>query len=149
LAWYPGWILGANVNSVVDPSETVWFTPPQDTNIQDFHPEYDDENIWWKRVKNLTSALVDRFGGQVAVSHTDLGGNLDVIASFIDTENLLIEVIENPTEVDRLVKQVTELWLRYYDQLDALIRPVCRGTSCWTPIWSTGKTYMLNPISPT
>lgn len=135
--------LGADVNSVTNPSETVWFTSPQKTKIQDFQPKPDEENIWWKRVKELTSALVDRFGGQLAVSHTDLGGNLDVVASFLDTNNLLIDVIENPEKVDRLVKQITDLWLWYYDQLDAIIRPACRGTSCWTPIWSTGKTYML------
>jgi len=45
--------------------------------------------------------------------------------------------------VERLVGQITKLWIRYYDELDDIIRPACRGTSAWAPIWSTGKTYML------
>ena len=135
--------LGATVNSVSEPSETVWFSPAGEGEIQDLNLAYDPENIWLKRVREITVAIVERWQGRVAASVTDLGGNLDILASFRDTQRLLVEVLDQPDEVDRLVKQITGLWLRYYDELDALIRPACRGTSCWTPIWSTGRTYML------
>ena len=135
--------LGAKVNSVSEPSETVWFTPPADGDIQDLHLAFDPENIWWQRTREITAAIVERWQGKVAASMTDLGGNLDILASFRDTQRLLVELIDQPDEVERLAKQITRLWLRYYDELDAIIRPACRGSSCWTPIWSTGKTYML------
>lgn len=135
--------LGANVHSVTAPSETVWFTPAKQTPIEALHFTYDPENVWWKRVKEITQGLVERFGGNLAVSHTDLGGNLDILASFRETQNLLMDLIDQPEEVDRLVREITRLWLQYYDELDAIIRPTCRGTSCWTPIWSTQTTYML------
>ena len=135
--------LGAKVISVTEPSETVWFSPPRKMEIKDIHLSYDPENVWWKRVKEITAASVKRWGGQLAVSHTDLGGNLDILASFRTTEGLLFDLVERPDEVRRLAEEITWLWLRYYDELDALIRPACRGTTCWTPIWSTGKTYML------
>jgi len=135
--------LGANVNSVTAPSETAWFTPAQKVDVQDLLFDYESENIWWKRVKELTAAIVRRWSGRVAVSHTDLGGNLDILASFREAGGLLFDLMDHPEEVERLTKRITELWLRYYDDLDALIRPACRGTSCWTPIWSTGATYML------
>jgi hypothetical protein len=41
------------------------------------------------------------------------------------------------------VREVTALWLKYYDELDALIYPVSRGRCPWAPIWSRGTTYML------
>lgn len=135
--------LGANVNSVSDPQETVWFTSPQKRDIQDLELVYDPENVWLKRVKDVTAAFVRRWDGRVAVGHTDLGGNLDLLASFTETQDLLYDVIDGPAEVERLAGRITELWLRYYDELDALIRPQSRGTTCWSPIWSTGKTYML------
>ena len=151
---YPSWwvnfgpgimagFVGAEVNSVCDPSETVWFSPPRETRIQALDLEHDLGNAWWKRVEDLTKAIVRRWDGQVAVGHTDLGGNLDILASFRSTEGLLFDVLDHPAEVERLVGRTTDLWLRYYDELDALIRPACRGTTCWAPIWSTGKTYML------
>ena len=134
---------GAKVHSVSEPAETVWFSPPDETAIEDLQLSYDPANVWLKRVKEITGAIVDRWQGQVATAMTDLGGNLDILASFRDSQRLLTEVIDQPEEVDRLVGQITRLWLRYYDELDAIIRPTCRGTSSWTPIWSTGKTYML------
>ena len=135
--------LGANVHSVYQPSETVWFSPSREIHLENLELIYGAENIWWKRVKELTAALVERYGGNVAVSHTDLGGNLDILASFRGTQELLLDMIDCPEEVDRLTRDITQLWLRYYDELDAIIRPACRGTSCWTPIWSPGKTYMM------
>jgi len=135
--------LGTEVNSVSDPSETVWFTPQQKVAIQDLDLRYDPENVWWKRVKEVTRALVERYGSMLQVSHTDLGGNLDVLAAFLTTEQLLFDVIEQPKQVLRMVDQITDLWLRFYDEQEAIIRGACRGTSSWAPIWSPGKTYML------
>ena len=135
--------LGAEVNSVSEPSETVWFSCPEKVQLKDLHLAYDENNPWWLRVKEMTSALVARYGTDLIVSHTDLGGNLDILASFRDAQDLLFDLIDHPEEVERLTQVITKLWLRYYDELDALIRPVCRGTSCWTPIWSPGRTYML------
>lgn len=140
--------LGAEVHSVVEPSETVWFTPPQGAgpdqiDIGALTLAYDAGNPWLKRVAAITRAIAERWEGNVAVGHTDLGGNLDILASFRETERLLFDLIDYPEEVERLINRITELWLRYYDEMDALIRPPCTGTSCWTPLWSPGKTYML------
>jgi 5-methyltetrahydrofolate--homocysteine methyltransferase len=135
--------LGAEVHSVSEPSETVWFSPAQTASLEDIELKYDPKNMWWQRVKELTTALVERFEGNLAVSHTDLGGNLDILASFRETQNLIFDLIDQPEAVARLTQTITNLWLRYYEELDAIIRPACRGTSCWTPIWSPGKTYML------
>jgi hypothetical protein len=135
--------LGAGVNSVTDPSETVWFTPSEEVDICQLELRYDAENGWWKRVKALTAAAVERWQGQVAISPTDLGGNLDILASFRNTDGLLFDLIDHPQEVDRLVKDITGLWLRYYNELDAIIRPTCHGTTSWAPLWTSGRTYLL------
>ena len=134
---------GARVHSVTEPSETTWFTPAGDRPLADIHARYDPGNVWWRRVQEITREAVARWDGAVAVGHTDLGGNLDIAASYRDTEKLLYDLLDQPGEVTRLVSEITALWLRYYDELDAMIRPRCHGTSCWTPIWSPGKTYML------
>jgi 5-methyltetrahydrofolate--homocysteine methyltransferase len=135
--------LGSIVHSVSQPSETVWFSSAEGTPLGDLTLDYQHENPWWTRVQEITSAAVARWGGQVAVGHTDIGGNLDVLASFRTTQRLLFDLVERPDEVERLCERITQLWLRYYGELDALIRPACPGTTCWTPIWSTGKTYMM------
>jgi 5-methyltetrahydrofolate--homocysteine methyltransferase len=132
--------LGSDVNSV---SETVWFTPAEEIPVESLTFDFDPKNAWWQRVQALTRAAVARWDGMVAVGHTDLGGNLDIIASFRDTQQLLFDVIDQPEQIERLVARTTELWIQYYDAQEAVIHPPCRGTTCWTPIWSPGKTYML------
>jgi hypothetical protein len=142
--------LGAHVHSVHEPQETVWFTPPEtDRNgaasvpLEHLVLAYDADNVWWRRVQAVTAAMIERWDGRLAVGMTDLGGNLDILASFRGTEGLLYDVMDAPEVVERRAAEVTALWLRYYDELDAIIRPSCRGTTCWSPIWSRGKTYML------
>lgn len=132
--------LGARVHAV---PETVWFEPADEVDIHGLQLAYDPNNAWWRRIQEITRCAVERWGGQVAVSHTDLGGNLDILASLRTTQQLLFEFYDAPDEVERLAGDITRLWLRYYDELDAMIRPFGRGTTPWAPIWSPGRCYML------
>jgi len=45
--------------------------------------------------------------------------------------------------VARVCGEITRLFIRYYDELHALIRPGGRGTTPWAPIWSPDRCYML------
>jgi 5-methyltetrahydrofolate--homocysteine methyltransferase len=148
---YPRWFVnfgpgivagfvGAVVHSV---PETVWFEPQRVLPPSEIHPVYQADNVWWQRVRDLTRCAVATWGKQVQVSHTDFGGNLDVVASLRTTQALLTDLLDAPEEVERLVREVTALWLRYYDELDAIIYPGCRGRTAWAPIWSPETTYML------
>lgn len=145
--WWPNFgpgIAAGYLGSKVESHRiTTWFSPQRETPIEDLHFEYDPENIWWKRTQEITRAAVQKFGGSVCVGHTDLGGNADVLASFRTTEGLLIDAVESPEEFARCCNEITRLWLRYYDELYEIIKPNGRGTTPWAPIWSPGRTYML------
>lgn len=132
--------LGAGVNPVPD---TVWFSPPREVDAGDLHLAWDEGNPWWRRVEKITRLAAEAWGGRVQVSHTDLGGNLDVLASFRTTEGLLLDLYDAAEEVERLAGEVTRAWLHAYDLLDGIIRPACPGTVPWAPIWSAGTAYML------
>jgi hypothetical protein len=145
--WWPNFgpgivagFLGAQVHATL---ETVWFEPTERLPIQDLHPTLDAGNPWWRRVQELTRLAVVRWGDRVSVAHTDLGGNLDILASLRTSEQLLYDLVDHPREVTRLVGEITVLWLRYYDQLETLIQPTGRGTTPWATIWSPGRCYML------
>ncbi|MHB0857346.1 MAG: uroporphyrinogen decarboxylase/cobalamine-independent methonine synthase family protein [Anaerolineae bacterium] len=145
--WFPNFgpgiaagFLGCIVHSV---PETVWFEPAQVCELQDIQLAYDADNPWLVRVRDLVRAAVDAWEGRVQVCHPDLGGNLDIVASLRTTQALLYDLYDVPDQVERLVSEVTRLWLRYYDEFDAIIRPTCRGTTPWAPIWGEGASYML------
>jgi hypothetical protein len=132
--------LGAQVK--ISP-ETVWFEPADQISIQDLHLGYDPGNFWWQRVQELTRLAVERWGEQVCVAYIDLGGNLDILASLLSSQQLLFDLLEAPDEVSRLVAEINRLWLRYYDILDDMIRFSTCGTTPWAPIWSPERCYML------
>jgi hypothetical protein len=134
--------LGANVHCTSE-TATVWFDASEKTAIEDLHFTYDADNKWWRRILDITRGAVERWGDKVCIAHTDLGGNLDILASFRSTEQLLYDLYDAPGEVTRLVNEITSLWLRYYDELHAIIQPTGRGTTPWAPIWSPGRCYMM------
>ena len=145
--WWPNFgpgiaagFLGARVRSV---DETVWFEPMDRVPTRELSLKDQEGNPWWQRIEALTRAAVETWGRRVQVGHTDLGGNLDIVASFRTTEGLLLDLYDAPEEVERLVGEVTRHWLEYYQRLLRVVREGCRGTTCWAPIWTPGTTYML------
>jgi methanogenic corrinoid protein MtbC1 len=132
--------LGAQVLTAED---TVWFEPTVQKNIQDIRLAYDGDNYWWQRIQALTQAAVERWGDRVCVGFTDIGGNLDILASLHTTQKLATDLYDKPEEVLRLVHEINHVWLQYYDGLHDIIGQTGRGTTPWAPIWSPKRTYML------
>ena len=132
--------LGAKVEA---DDHTVWFHPSEHKPIGEIHPTFDEANVWWQRVRDVTAAAVARWATRAAVSYTDLGGNLDILASLRTSEGLLMDTMDAPDELDRCVRDVTATWLDCYDRLDAIIAPGRAGRTPWAPIWSPRRTYML------
>ncbi len=131
---------GCRVHPVWD---TVWFEPVEQKQISELHFSYKAENPWWHWVMSLTRGAVERWGSQVAIGHTDFGGNLDILASFRTTQQLLADLLDAPEEVDRLAGEITRLWLRYYDEQYEAICKAGRGTTPWAAIWSPQRCYMF------
>jgi len=139
----PG-IVAAFAGAQVHPKwDTTWFTPGKVEDINDLRIIGDPENPWSKRVDEFTKAAVNRWGQDLAVGITDLGGNLDIIASLRETRQLLKDLVKSPQQVDRLVKETTRFWHACYDRLYDIISPTGRGITCWGPCWSDGRGYML------
>jgi 5-methyltetrahydrofolate--homocysteine methyltransferase len=133
--------LGADVHCDPD-GQTVWFDHAP-VEPRDLRFEHQPENRWWTRVRDLTRAAVERWGDRVAVAHTDLGGAVDILASFRSTQHLLYDLADRPEEVKRLVDEITPLWLGYYEELHSIIQRAGRGTTTWAAIWSPGRCYMF------
>ncbi|MFA4944844.1 MAG: hypothetical protein WC789_09115 [Lentisphaeria bacterium] len=139
----PGIMAGFLGAKVVPQPGTVWFEPARECEVGEMQLAFDPENLWWQRVREITRVAVEAFGGQAVVGHTDLGGNLDILASLRTSEKLLMDLYDCPDGVARVCGEITRLWLRYYDELYAIIRRGGRGTAPWAAIWSPGRGYML------
>lgn len=132
--------LGALPESGVN---TVWFHPAREQEITDMRFRYDATNPWLHRVKDICRTAVERWRGMVQVGMTDLGGNLDVLSSFRPSERLLLDLYDYPEEVKRLTWEAHELWWRYFEEINAVLRTGNPGYTAWTPIFSETPYYML------
>ena len=132
--------LGAEVEAR---HETVWFAPKEVKDIADLRLRYDSANPWLARVRDFLRAAADRWRGAVQVSMTDLGGTLDVLSTFRPSQLLLLDLYDHPGEVERLAWEIHELWFRYFDELDSIIRPTNPGYSAWPGFISDRPHYML------
>jgi hypothetical protein len=121
---------------------TTWFGTVDTATLADLHPVYNPANVWWRRAQEFSRTAAQRWGNFI-IGHTDLGGNLDILASLRGTQALLTDLHDSPEEVERLVTEITALWLRYYTELSILLGKEKRGYSCWAPIWAPEPCYML------
>lgn len=139
----PG-IVAAFTGAQVRPAwDTTWFTPSHAGSVTGLRVVGDWTNPWWLRVEEFTRVALDRWGNELAIGLTDLGGNLDILASLRDTRQLLMDLVKTPDQIDRLVGETTRLWLESYNRLSDLIAPARRGSTCWGPLWAPGRGYVL------
>lgn len=123
-------------------ANTVWFHPPREIPITELHFEYNGENFWLRRLKDIYTAGMERWRGEVVMSMTDLGGVLDILSSFRTAQGLLCDLYDYPDEVLRCVNEIQAMWLRYFDEINAIIGGG-EGYSSWAGIYSDEPTYIL------
>ncbi len=136
------------MGAVLEPSiqsNTCWFHPAEEKDISDLTFEYDPDNIWLNRIKDLCNAAMERWAGMVQVGMTDIGGNLDILSTFRPSEKLLFDLYDYPEQVKALTIQEHEMWWKYFDEFNSILRPINPGYTAWAPIFSE-QPYLHPPM---
>jgi len=132
--------LGAKLDNS---SGRVWFHPEKLLPINEIHLEYDPDNIWLHRIKDICRAGMERWQGQVMIAMPDLGGVMDILSTFRPSENLLLDLYDEPEEVQRLVGEIHDLWIQFYEDINSVLQPVNPGYCDWAGIFSDKPGYVL------
>jgi len=122
---------------------TCWFLPEKDEDPKTLTFQYDPDNIWLNRIKSIYKACMERWEGMVQVGMTDLGGNLDIVSTFLPGEKLLYALYDYPDEIKRINWEAHKMWWRYFDEFNSILQPKNPGYTAWTPIFSEAPYYML------
>ncbi len=131
----------------------IWFHPPAKKPISEIQFRFDPDNAWFRRICDIYRAGMQRWQGQVLMSMTDLGGPMDILATFRPGEELLMDLYDEPEDVKRLVQEAHEAWHQYFNALNDLLQPVNPGYSDWSEIYSEKQSsiiqcdfcYMISP----
>jgi 5-methyltetrahydrofolate--homocysteine methyltransferase len=131
--------LGARLDCGED---TVWFHAPEDREVGDLKFAFDPGNPWFRRIRELGRAAAERWGDMVQLQTTDLGGNLDLLATFRPAEKLLFDLYDHPEAVKARTWELHDAWWKYHDALSAM-RAAGTGYSAWANLYSREPYYML------
>ena len=131
--------LGADVK-VID--RYVWFFGERDIDIRDLHFEYDPNNYWLNRTKDIIIEGKKAWGNDIVIGMPDLGGVIDVLVSFIRNEKLMLNLYDHPQEIKRLIDEIHDIWHRVYDEL-AEIHSKGFAYTDWSSLLSKEPLYML------
>ena len=112
-------------------SGSVWFFPKEKKPIEEIQIKYNPDNQWVERIKSIYLAGQKKWEDQVLMSMPDLGGVLDIVAVFRETENLLIDLYDTPEEVLRLCDEAYTAWMEAYHDLNSVLQPINPGYSDW------------------
>ena len=139
----PG-ILGAFLGAELDNSSgRVWFHPPEDLEIGDLHFEFDESNIWFRRIIEVYEAAIEYWGDSVVIGLPDLGGPADILSTFRPGDKLLYDLYDHPSEVKRLIDEIHDLWFEAYNRLHQLLERRTQGFTDWSGIFQSEPGYMV------
>jgi hypothetical protein len=122
---------------------TVWFHPPRQLTYPDILWPYSEESEWFQRQIAIYEECTERWQGGVQLALTDLGGNMDILATFRPGEALLLDLYDRPQDVERLLWEGHERWWQYWDRFNSVLQPTNPGYSCWAGLFSATSHYML------
>lgn len=125
--------------------ETVWYKPCVKTSWEEWGPlKYDENNHWWKRHLGLIKKAKELARGEFPVSIPDIIESIDILASLRGAQDLIYDLIDTPDIVKEYIKQIDELYFRYYDSIYEIVKDN-DGGSVYTvfAIWGPGKTAKI------
>ncbi len=142
-AWFPNTGPGS-MAACVGPwptfmPESIWFNELADNRLESIAGQmrFDAENRFWKLIQELTRRAIEVSEGDFIVGLSDLGGDLDILASFRCEEKLMVDLIEKPEQVKKCREAIGKLWFTYYDKQNELIKSMGQdGYTTWMPVWS-------------
>ena len=104
------------------------------------HPE----NEWLKIADETYSSLKKYSSNKYMMGCQSLCENLDVFTSLRGTEQIMIDMIEEPDWVDLKMKEINQAWFQAYSRFYDYIK-LSDGSSSWSDfsIWGEGKTAVL------
>nr|MDO8109110.1 hypothetical protein [Candidatus Sigynarchaeota archaeon] len=136
-------VLGAEAHYY---SETVWFSYPGtlDTVVSVLESaKLDFNNPWYARLMHVTERAAERAGDKYQVDITDLGGIMDIIASFLKPKDIFYAMKNKPEIIDQCRQIVLEKTLQVYDDLQKRIEPRCHGCCGWLQVWGRKRWYPI------
>lgn len=109
-------------------------------SVADLH--LDTDSFYFRKLVEMTDALIEAGRGRFIVGYTDLHGGGDAIAAFRDPQELLIDTIEHPREIKALCERITAEFLAVYDLFHEKLSAAGMPSTTWLGATCKGKYHV-------
>jgi hypothetical protein len=99
---------------------------------------FDPDNPWLRMLLEFTRGLVALSGGRFPVALPQMRGPLDTLASMRGAEQMSLDLLEQPAEVQQVLDELTELWIEIARACLAEIPSYCGGYVTRVKMWAPG-----------
>lgn len=100
-----------------------------------------DEHSTYKKIKEMTKALVEDSKGDYIVGITDIHSGLDALVSIIGPEKLCLELYDNEDQVKRSVFKLLDGFKKVVSELHEIITEKQEGSANWLGPWHPDLWY--------
>ncbi|MGD8244224.1 MAG: hypothetical protein PVI63_03415 [Anaerolineae bacterium] len=98
--------------------------------------KFDPDSEWWLISKRLLETAAARATGRYYVGIPDLNGPGEILARLRGTQQLALDLIENPEHIRPALEEINLAWLRYWQAATGVVHQWVDGFFYWIGIWS-------------
>ena len=102
----------------------------------------DMDNEYFVKIEELTRLALERCEGRYMVGYTDLHPGIDCAAAWRGMDQLCIDMVESPEQVQRLIERAIADFDAVYGHFDALLKAHNQPSSSWMGIPSFGRMHI-------
>lgn len=137
-------IFGATFGAdLIFQSETSYSVP----FVQDDWEEpliFDEDNCWWKKIKEITRAFVEDSRGEYMVGISDLHAGADGLVSVRGSQNLCYDLLDCPEVFRKTSEILLPAFKKQFEALYAMTQKCQKGTSNWMGIYKDEPWYVTS-----
>ena len=119
--------------------DTSWSVPILEDWAQVDKVIFNPENPYWKKIIEITDAMLEAGKGRFYTGLTDFHPGGDAIAAFRDPAQLNLDMMERVEQVKALLSYITETYLQVYDFFHQKLTSAGQAICTWIGIVSTKK----------
>lgn len=123
---------------------TSWASPVARNCRQIIGMKPNFENVYWRKVREMTEQSLQRGAGRWITGLTDIHTNGDLLASLREPQSLAMEMADDIDAVAAACQYVTDLMPAIYEDLYKLIAAAGQPASTWVPAPYRGKMYVTS-----
>ena len=102
----------------------------------------DWNNVYLKKLEELTRYALERCKNKALVGYTDLHPGLDCAAAWRDPQQLCLDMIEAPDQVEHLAELAIADFEKIYDHFDEMLKAAGQLSVSWMGIPSFGRMHI-------